>query len=479
MSESVYHLAMPTRPGAELNIPLGDCRDGSQFAIDMSIVSQMLISGTVGSGKTSFIKSVITRIIAQASPEKAKFIIFDSKQVDYSIFNAMPSLLLPVVHESKFLEGTMSWLLTEAKRRIQAISAGNEELCGFPHIFFIIDDFYDAIATHSDVINGYLLQLLQIGSKTKIHCIISTSIPSSVVVSSEIKANIACRVAFKTSQRSVSRMILDENGAELLKLPGEMIFKGYGRRAQCTSYYYPNSEIMKILSVNSHYWEQLLTEETLNEITERAINRQKSADVHEETEDQYDNLLKDAMTVVLETGQASVSMLQRRMKIGYSRAANLMDQMEGLGFVGPHEGAKPRRILGNSVVPYLAKMEKAKVLTKEETNLLPLQAETAIEVEEIQIIASATNPIAIGETLSLTAVVFPKKTTNSSVKWNVSDTHIATIDSNGVLTGHADGTVDVFVEASNGCWSKYEVLVQSPKKGLKKRGIEALKRFFG
>lgn len=471
MSEAVYYLAMPTRPGMELNIPIGKTRDGSEFSIDMSIVSQMLISGTVGSGKTSFIKSLITRIISQASPEKAKFIIYDSKLVDYSIFYAMPSMMLPTLSDSKKLGGLMSWLLSEAKRRIQAVAAGNEELSEFPHIFFIIDDFYDAVAMQSEIINGYLLQLLQIGSKTKIHCIISTSTPSSAVVSSEIKANIACRVAFKTSQRSVSRMILDENGAELLNLPGEMIFKGYGRRAQCTSYYYPNSKIMEILSVNAHYWEQLSTDE--------AVDTQKSSDVPEETEEVYDNLLKEAMRVVLETGQASVSMLQRRMKIGYARATNLIEQMEGLGFIGPFEGAKPRRILGNSIVPYLAKLEITKKDIKEETNLYSVSPETTIEVEEIQIIASAPNPITIGDTISLTAVVFPKKATNSSVKWNVSDTHIATINSNGVLIAHADGTVDVFAEVSNGCWSKYEVLVQPTKKAPRKRGFEALKSFFG
>lgn len=470
MSEAVFYLAMPTRPGAELNIPIGKYRDGSEFSIDMSIVSQMLISGTVGSGKTSFIKSLITRIIAQASPEKAKFIIYDSKLVDYSIFNAMPSLLLPLIHEARYLVGTMSWLLTEAKRRIQAKAAGNEELSEFPHIFFIIDDFYDAIAMQSEAINGCLLQLLQIGSKTKIHCIISTSTPSSAVVSSEIKANIACRVAFKTSQRSVSRMILDENGAELLKLPGEMIFKGYGRRAQCKSYYFPNSKIMEILSINSHYWQQLSTDGD--------AHTQKSPEVHTETEDSYDNLLKDAMAIVLEAGQASASMLQRRLKIGFSRATGLLDQMEDLGFIGPWEGTKPRRVLGDSIIPYLAKMKKAEEITQEETNLCPISPETTIEVEEIQIISSAPNPITIGDTISLTAVVFPKKATNSSVKWIVSDTQIATIDSNGVLTGLNDGVVTVFAEASNGCWSEYEVLVQPPKKASKKRGFEALKSFF-
>lgn len=364
----------------DLIVPLGVTENEEIVFKDFSKIPHILISGTTGSGKTTFIQSLISAITLQYSHEKVKFLIFDSKMVDYGIFNSSANLLVPVIINQGKVAGALGWLNSEVNHRIKMKQEGcslNEE----PEIFLIIDDYSD-LSNNESVINE-LFNLLKTGRLVKIHCIISTSTPTAKIISTELKENIPCRIAFKTVSKTASRMILDENGAETLKIPGEIIFKGQNQNIKCQCLYVKENEISAILKALNKkdpeidslgkMAQELFSGEKNNSYEKSLIDAieknnyiEKNTALNKNISDE-DPMLNDAIKVVIKNGMASTSILQRNLKLGYARAARLIDIMEERGIVGPYEGSKPREVL----------------ITKEQFASKNRTVNTAIEKDEI------------------------------------------------------------------------------------------------
>lgn len=318
-------------------IPIGEENSKAVYQ-DLSKTSHMLISGTTGSGKTTFIQSVLSSIMLTVPVDMAKFIIYDSKHIDYMFFKDAPQLLLPIINDSQKAVGAISWLVSEANKRLTLRTESIDKFNALPHIFLILDDYSEVAVYDADY--ECLVSLLKIGRAVNVHCILSTSTPTSKVVSTEIKANVPCRIAFHTTQKSVSRMILDENGAEMLQIPGEMIFKGQNQNVQCTSYFVTDDEVKTITQELSKK-----TNCTMASIGNMAASV-FGADTSEDSLDgDEDSLLAEAIELAKELGQISTVMIQRRLKIGYARAGRIIDQMEAKGIISGPDGSKPRQLL--------------------------------------------------------------------------------------------------------------------------------------
>ena len=318
-------------------IPIGEENSKAVYQ-DLSKTSHMLISGTTGSGKTTFIQSVLSSIMLTVPVDMAKFIIYDSKHIDYMFFKDAPQLLLPIINDSQKAVGAISWLVSEANKRLTLRTESIEKFNALPQIFLILDDYSEVAVYDADYES--LVSLLKIGRAANIHCVLSTSTPTSQVVSTEIKANVPCRIAFHTTQKSVSRMILDENGAEMLQIPGEMIFKGQNQNVQCTSYFVTDDEVKTITQELSK--KTNCTMASIGNMAASVFGTDTSANVLEEDED---SLLAEAIELAKELGQISTAMIQRRLKIGYARAGMIIDQMEAKGIISGPDGASPREVL--------------------------------------------------------------------------------------------------------------------------------------
>lgn len=339
-------------------VPFGKEENGDIIYQNLSQISHMLISGTTGSGKTAFIQSIMTSLMLSVPKDKVKFIICDSKQIDYMFFQGIPQLLVPILTDSKKAMGAINWALSEANNRIKLFAESTNYINELPPIFIILDD-YSSIASCDDI--ECLVNLLKIGRQTNIHCILSTSTPTSSNVSTEIKMNIPCRIAFHTTQKSVSRMIIDENGAELLQIPGEMIFKGQNQKIKCTGFYVTDDEIKKITRDSDEAKEaslQYLGEQVKaifgntplshkKDYSETLMEHIMNPNMTEQKTDEDDMnlLLSQAVDIACELGQISASMLQRRLKVGYSLAGRIIDQMEARGLISEANGSKPREVL--------------------------------------------------------------------------------------------------------------------------------------
>lgn len=324
-------------------VPIGKDSNGIAIYQDLSQISHILISGTTGSGKTTFIQSILSSLLLTLPTDAVKFVIYDSKHIDYTFFKDIPQLLIPIITDSRKALGAISWALQEANNRIALRTERSIEFNKLPHIFLIFDD-YSEIAMQNEGLES-LIQLLRVGRVANIHCILATSTPTTNIVSTEIKANVPCRIAFHTTQKSISRMILDENGAEMLQIPGEMIFKGQNQNIKCTSFYISDEEIKSIT-------QQLVknTNRTLSAIGNMAASVFGSQEEPQELDDSndiddLDTLFSEAVELALELGQISTAMLVRRLKIGYARAARLLDQMEQKKIISGFDGSNPRRVL--------------------------------------------------------------------------------------------------------------------------------------
>lgn len=328
----------------EFIIPIGVEDSGNIVYQDISQISHILVSGTTGSGKTSFIQSVISSIMFTAPTNMAKLLIYDSKGIDYMVFKEAPELLIPIINDHKKVLGALNWLVGESNKRIDTQTKNLDEFNDMPHIFVILDDYSQIITDES---RSYLESLLKVGRISKIHCILSTSTPVSNIVSTEIKANVPCRIAFHTTQKSVSRMIIDENGAELLQIPGEMIFKGQNISLKCKSLFIEDREVKLIIDGTKKLM-GISLEEKEKRVEDLATNIERMSSCESLTPDEIDNeadeLLPKAIEIAISIGQISTAMIQRKLKLGYSRAGRIIDQMEARGIISGADGSKPRNV---------------------------------------------------------------------------------------------------------------------------------------
>ena len=339
---------------------------GSCIVGDIGKLPHVLIAGTTGSGKSVCTNSLIVSILYKSTPEEVRFIMVDPKMVELAPYNGIPHLLIPVVTDPKKAAGALQWAVFEMMKRYKlfsehgvkdlagynALARQDEELKTMPTVVVVIDELADLMLVAAKEVEESICRVAQMGRAAGMHLVIATQRPSSDVITGLMKANIPSRIAFAVASSLESRIILDTTGAEKLVGRGDMLYAplGAGKPTRVQGCFITPEEIERVVGFVKTTGEAEYSREVMDKIEQAVKEKEKggggktSAEPAEAQED-GDELLPAAVEVVLETGQASVSMLQRRLKLGYSRAARLVDQMEERGIVGPFEGSKPRQLL--------------------------------------------------------------------------------------------------------------------------------------
>ena len=326
----------------------------------------MLIAGTTGSGKSVCMNSIIISLLYKASPEDVKLIMVDPKMVELANYNGIPHLMIPVVTDPKKAAGALQWAVTEMMRRYKTMSdAGVRDLESYnsivtadggekvPQLIVIIDELADLMMVAAKEVEDSICRIAQMGRASGVHLVIATQRPSADVITGLMKANIPSRIAFSVASAMESRIILDTQGAEKLVGKGDMLFApiGAGKPHRVQGCFVTDAEVLAVTTYVKENYTANYDQNVLEDIEKKAqqTGKKPAASVADpepnDDELEGDELLPQAVDVVLETGQASVSMLQRRLKLGYARAARIVDEMEEKGIVGPFQGSKPRNIL--------------------------------------------------------------------------------------------------------------------------------------
>lgn len=336
------------------NLPLSLGKDitGKPIVSSIDQMPHLLVAGATGSGKSVCINTIIMSILFKAHPNDVKLLLIDPKVVELSIYNGIPHLLIPVVTEPKKAATSLNWAVSEMERRYKLFAKNNVrdiksynskvandkdmKLC---NIVIIIDELADLMMVAAQEIEDYICRLAQMARAAGMYLIIATQRPSVDVITGTIKANIPSRISFAVSSQIDSRTILDMSGAEKLLGKGDMLFypSNISKPIRVQGAFISDIEVKKVVDY--------LKGQNITEYNDEVIKTiQNEIEVNKLTED-ADELLLDAVNLVVDEGQASISLLQRRLKVGYARAARIVDQMEERGIVGGYEGSKPRKVL--------------------------------------------------------------------------------------------------------------------------------------
>lgn len=340
---------------------------GSCIVGNIAKLPHMLIAGTTGSGKSVCMNSIIISLLYKASPDDVKLIMVDPKMVELGIYNNIPHLLIPVVTDPKKAAGSLQWAVTEMMRRYKSMSdAGVRDIESYnsiiesqqlegnklPQIVVIIDELADLMLVAAKEVEESICRIAQMGRAAGIHLVIATQRPSADVITGLMKANIPSRIAFSVASAMESRIILDTQGAEKLVGRGDMLYApiGSGKPKRVQGCFVSDAEVEAVANYVKTNYVTDYDQQVMEEIEKKAAqtgNTKATVSDPEPSSDELngDEMLPAAVDVILETGQASVSMLQRRLKLGYARAARIVDEMEEKGIVGPFMGSKPRTIL--------------------------------------------------------------------------------------------------------------------------------------
>ncbi len=339
---------------------------GHNIVGNIAKLPHVLIAGTTGSGKSVCTNSLIVSLLYKSTPDEVRFIMVDPKMVELAPYNGIPHLLIPVVTDPKKAAGALQWAVFEMMKRYKlfsehnvkdlvgynALAAADEELKKMPSVVIVIDELADLMLVAAKEVEESICRVAQMGRAAGMHLVIATQRPSADVITGLMKANIPSRISFAVASGMESRIILDTTGAEKLVGRGDMLYAplGEGKPHRVQGCLISAEEIERVVNFVKENGETRYSDEVIRKIEENVAEREKgkggsAAPAAESAENDGDELLPAAIEVVLETGQASVSMLQRRLKLGYSRAARLVDQMEERGVVGPFEGSKPRQLL--------------------------------------------------------------------------------------------------------------------------------------
>jgi DNA segregation ATPase FtsK/SpoIIIE, S-DNA-T family len=342
------------RPDSKLLIGLGRDITGEAVLAELNKMPHLLVAGATGSGKSVCINGIITSILMRAKPHEVKLMMIDPKMVELNVYNGIPHLLAPVVTDAKKASQALKKVVNEMERRYDLFShTGTRNIEGYndyikrinqeegekqpllPYIVVIVDELADLMMVASSDVEDSITRLAQMARAAGIHLIIATQRPSVDVITGVIKANIPSRIAFAVSSQIDSRTILDMGGAEKLLGRGDMLFLpvGASKPIRVQGAFLSDSEVEDTVEFvigqqKAQYQDEMITE-----------------DIPETTGAVEDELYQEAVDLILEMQTASVSMLQRRFRIGYTRAARLIDEMEARGVVGPYEGSKPRVVL--------------------------------------------------------------------------------------------------------------------------------------
>lgn len=339
------------RAASRLTVALGKDIAGQTIIADLSKMPHLLVAGATGSGKSVCINTIIVSILFKARPDEVKFLLIDPKVVELSNYNSIPHLLTPVVTDCKKAAGGLRWAVQEMERRYALFAAAGvrdftryNDMCGddrLPLIVIIIDELADLMMVAPVDVEDAICRLAQMARAAGLHLVLATQRPSVDVITGTIKANIPSRISFAVSSQVDSRTILDMAGAEKLLGKGDMLYYpvGAAKPLRVQGAFVGDSEVEELVAY--------LKSQSEPEYAEGVTNYVELGD-RQAREDFEDELLEDAVRMVLETGQASVSMLQRKFRVGYTRAARLIDMMEERGIVGPNIGSKAREILMTS-----------------------------------------------------------------------------------------------------------------------------------
>ena len=346
----------------KLCFPVGKDVEGKIVMGDISKMPHMLIAGTTGSGKSVFTNSIIMSVLYNASPDEVKLILVDPKKVEFPVYNGIPHLLIPVVTDVKKAAGALGWAVTEMLKRYKLfednavkdlndynnLAKDSEELKPLPKILIIVDELADLMMAAPKEVEDSICRLAQLARAAGMHLVIATQSPRVDIVTGLIKANIPSRVALRVSNQIDSRVILDEGGAEKLLGNGDLLYKPVGadKPLRVQGSFVATNEIKRVVDYlraqsSSQYDEEVATE------IEKHIPVPKGEKPHGADDDSsgaHDDMTERAIDAVVEAGQASTSYLQRKLKLGYARAARIMDELEQMGIVGPADGAKPREV---------------------------------------------------------------------------------------------------------------------------------------
>lgn len=343
---------------SSLSVGLGKDISGNPVIADIGKMPHLLVAGATGSGKSVCINTIINSVLYKATPDEVKLLLIDPKVVELAHYNGIPHLLSPVVTDPKKAANALNWAVVEMNKRyklfaelgVKDITSYNEKSeTKLPKIIIIIDELADLMMACANEVEDYICRLAQMARAAGMHLIIATQRPSVDVITGVIKANVPSRIAFAVSSQTDSRTILDMGGAEKLLGKGDMLFYplGAAKPVRLQGAYISEDDSDKVINfVKSQVKEEVKYEEEIIQTISKPANVKN---------DDVDEFLEDAIAFVVQSGQGSSSMLQRKYKIGFNRAARLIDSMEERGIVGPSEGSKPRKVL--ITMEELAKLE--------------------------------------------------------------------------------------------------------------------------
>jgi S-DNA-T family DNA segregation ATPase FtsK/SpoIIIE len=342
---------------SNLMIALGKDVAGNVWTADVDRMPHLLVAGATGSGKSVLLNAIIVSLLYQNGPDDLRLLLVDPKRVEFPVYNGIPHLLTPVVTDVKKTVHALKWALHEMDRRFEVLaSAQKRDLAAYntsrrpddriPYLVIIIDELADLMVAAAAEVEAAIIRLAQMARAVGIHLVVATQRPSVDIITGLIKANITSRAAFAVASSVDSRTILDSMGAEKLLGRGDMLYTSaeLSRPKRLQGAFVADAEVQRIVE---HLRDGYGTAEYQDEVTEQPIVAWKE-NGDDAFADDDDPLLPEAKEELLRAGKGSASLLQRRLKIGYARAARILDILEKQGFIGPADGAKPREVLGAS-----------------------------------------------------------------------------------------------------------------------------------
>lgn len=351
---------------SKLNVALGKDITGDFVYCDLVKMPHLLVAGTTGSGKSVCLNSMIVSILYNATPDEVKLLMIDPKAVEFTMYNGIPHLLVPVVSDPRKASGALAWAVTEMLQRYKMFSeSGVRDISGYnsicesegkkklPQIVIFIDELSDLMMAAPNEVEDSICRLAQMARAAGMHLVIATQRPSVDVITGLIKANIPSRISLYVSSQVDSRTIIDSVGAEKLLGHGDMLYYPVGipKPVRVQGCYLDESEVHKVVNFLKEQEQSAYDDEVIKEIDRQAANtgsKKKDSSASSGNDDgdsPADEMLPKAIEVVIEAQSASTTLLQRKLKLGYARAARIVEELEERGIIGPYEGSKPRKVL--------------------------------------------------------------------------------------------------------------------------------------
>jgi S-DNA-T family DNA segregation ATPase FtsK/SpoIIIE len=336
-----------------LPVGLGKDISGRAVFLNLAEMPHLLVAGTTGSGKSVMLNALLTSLLLTTDPRQVKMVLIDPKRVEMAPFARIPHLITPVVTDVKKAANALAWAVSEMERRYEVLEKeGVRSLDGYnaradtpmPYVVIVIDELADLMMTAASKVEDAVIRIAQKARAVGIHLVVATQRPSVDVITGMIKANVPSRIAFAVSSQVDSRVILDTPGAEALLGMGDMLFKpvSASRPSRVQGAYIAEDEVEKIVDATVEASKGKVAPEFIEEVVEPKNEK-------EETGEPEDELLPEAASFVVSTQQASVSAVQRRFRVGYSRAGRIIDALERKGVVGPYEGSKSRSVVATDM----------------------------------------------------------------------------------------------------------------------------------